>query len=77
MFITCSFNEDGTGRAYTYACDLEDPIEQGARVVVHGPRGDEKTVTVVDTDVPEPPFECKQVLRVKKPDEAGDEGDEQ
>jgi hypothetical protein len=64
MFITCSFRSDGSGRAYTYACDLDDTIEPGSRVVVIGPEGSEKIVTVVDVDVPEPAFDCKSVVRV-------------
>lgn len=68
MFVTCTFSADGTGRAYTYACDV-DGVEPGSSVIVRGPQGDEKIVTVLDTDVPEPPFECKPILRIHVPDE--------
>ena len=68
MFVTCTFSADGTGRAYTYACDV-DGVEPGSSVIVRGPQGDEKIVTVLDTDVPEPPFECKLILCIYVPDE--------
>ena len=69
MFITCSFKSDGSGRAYTYASDIEEDIATGDRVVVLGPDGIEKIVTVIDVDVPQPPFECKQIIRLHVPDE--------
>lgn len=68
MYVTCSFKADGSGRAYTYACDI-DGIEPGSRAVVKGPQGDEKIVTVLDVDVPEPPFQCKPILRLHTPDD--------
>ena len=64
MFITCSFKSDGTGRAYTYSCDIEDDVSAGDKVVVAGPDGAEKIVTVLAVDLPEPSFACKPVLRL-------------
>lgn len=72
MFVTCSFRSDGTGRAYTYACDI-DAIEPGSSVIVQGPQGDEKIVTVLDVDVSEPPFKCKPILRIHVPEEQDQE----
>ena len=69
MFITCSFQKYGAGRAYTYAYDLPDAISPGDRVVVMSPSEGEKIVTVVDLDVPTPKFDCKPILRVHVPDD--------
>jgi len=70
MFITCSFKDDGSGRAYTYAYRLPTEVKAGDKAIVMGPDGVEKTVTVVGVDVPEPPFECKPVLRLREAEEA-------
>lgn len=68
MFITCSFKADGSGRAYTYASDIEDEVNPGDKAVVLGSEGREKIVTVVDVDVPEPAFACKPILRLHVPE---------
>lgn len=73
MFITCSFNDDGSGRAYTYAYQLPQEIKSGDKVVVMGPDGAEKTIKVVAVDVPEPSFQCKPVLRLQADEEADSE----
>lgn len=69
MFITCSFNADAQGRAYTYQCDIPEEVTAGDKVVVVAPDGTEKTVTVVDVDVSEPPFVCKPIVRLHVPED--------
>ncbi|KGM50640.1 hypothetical protein [Pseudooceanicola atlanticus] len=68
MFITCSFKSDGSGRAYTYRHELEEPVAPGDRVTVLGPDGVEKIVTVVEVDVDEPAFACKATTGIYQPE---------
>ena len=59
MFISVKFRPDDH-RAYTYTYDGDVPLAQGDLVEVDT-RDGRKTVAVFETDLPEPPFECKPI----------------
>ena len=73
QFVVCKFA--ASKRGYTYRNDGE-PVSVGDRVVVDAPRDEGKVVVVVtETDVPEPPFDCKPILGLAPPKEGQPAGD--
>lgn len=66
MFISVKFNPKHD-RSYTYLFDLDAPVSPGDIVEVET-RDGMKCVTVCEVDLDEPPFPCKPVISVVRPD---------
>lgn len=65
MFLSVKFHERDA-RTYTYTSDLDPAPAPGDRITV-ATRDGEKIVTVVEVDLPEPPFPCKAVTGFAPP----------
>ena len=63
MFVSVKFRE-GDARTYTYRAN--EAFSPGDRVLVDV-KGEQKIVLVDGVDLPEPSFECKEIIGMARP----------
>ena len=66
QYVSVKFNP-WDRRTYTYANDIE-PVEPGDKVKVNTPQRDGQIVTVESVTDRKPPFHCKPIIEVIKPE---------